>query len=237
MIGMAGTDSGKLSSLFRVSPLPEHPPGEGEALLVIAPLDVFQGVVISPEERERASLMKSMEAGNRFVAARRVVRGLFSKWSRIDPSEIPVCIDPGGKPFVAVEGMPSFSISHSGDLVAVLVAPGDAGIDLELERPVDASALARRFFSEEEALLVERSTDPSVFFQLWVCREAAIKADGRGMASLLEGMTTMREKEGGIRVSGGGREWRTIPWSISGGYLGAVAFPETPRVILWCDLR
>ena len=231
----AGTDR-KNSLLFKDSPAWKHPPVHGESLLVIASLEVFKSIVISSEEKERALRMRSEEAKNRFLAGRRLLRGIYAEWSGIASEEVPVRIDSNGKPYHELQGLPSFSMTHSGDLVVLLVSHGEAGVDLERERPLDSVSLARRYFSEEEARLLGYSPDPALFFRLWTCREAAIKADGRGMAFLLSGMTSL-ENEGVFRVRSGEREWEAFPWSLSGGYHGAVAFAETPRVILWCDLR
>lgn len=233
---MTSPDCKKLSSIFKVSPILEHPPSPGESFLVIAPLGVFADASVTSEELERASLIKSEESRNRFLAGRRLLRSLYSRWTGKACCEIPILIDAMGKPFLSTEELPGFSISHSGDLVTLLVTYGEGGVDLEKERRLDFQNLARRFFSEEEALSVESSLDPAHFFKLWTCREAAIKADGRGMGSLLKGMGSCMGEEC-VRVRAGGRGWNAFPWSLSGGYHGAVAFAESPRVILWCDLR
>jgi len=134
--------------------------------------------------------------------------------------------------------MPCFSISHSGELVAAVFSSKAAGIDLESERDVDAAALARRFFSEREAALVMGIGDKELFFRLWVCREAAIKGNGRGMASLLAGTEVLSPlTEPPLSVMVLGESWQTLPFTLAHGYHGAVAFRELPQVILWCDLR
>ena len=113
------------------------------------------------------------------------------------------------------------------------------GIDLEQERPVDVCALARRFFSIEEADFLEQSGSQSDFYRLWCCREAAIKGDGKGLAKVL---STTRVSPHSIRTSRkvsvliGEDSWSAIPWTLAGGIHGAAAFLEVPGVIRWCDL-
>lgn len=133
--------------------------------------------------------------------------------------------------------MPRVSIAHSGELVALLFGTVDCGIDLELAREVATQDLARRFFSPREAALLEGEDTADLFFRLWCCREAAIKADGRGMASLIGATEVVDSGAEECPVSVQGVSWGTFPWVLSGGYHGAVAFREVPRVILWCDLR
>jgi 4'-phosphopantetheinyl transferase len=165
------------------------------------------------------------------------VRGVISAWFAMEGSDVPIQLSDGGKPYVAVKAMPRFSISHSADLVAAVFYESDAGIDLEVERSLDHVALARRFFSQQEAESVATSENSSLFFRLWTCREAAIKAIGKGMASLLESTRVTGDAGESVRVDCGGVSWQVIPLKLDGGYHAAVGFGDTPRAIRWCDLR
>lgn len=235
---MTSHNSEKIPGRFVTSPLSGCFSGNGNAVIVIAALDVFPGEKLSLEERKKSAAMSSPEARHRFLAGRRLVRGVIREWFGTDAADAPVCEDDAGKPFLQWEGMPCFSISHSGKLVAAVFCKNAAGIDLELERDIDAPALASRFFSPREASLVEREGDKSLFFRLWVCREAAIKGNGRGMASLLAGTEVVAPgEESPLTVRTGDESWQTFPFTLSHGYQGAVAFRDPPEVILWCDLR
>lgn len=78
-----------------------------------------------------------------------------------------------------------FSLSHCDGLVALLVADAPCGVDAERPRPARTLAVAGRYFSEEETLMLaalppaERDT---AFFRLWTLKEAAVKALGTGLA-------------------------------------------------------
>jgi 4'-phosphopantetheinyl transferase len=136
--------------------------------------------------------------------------------------------------------MPFFSLTHTDDIIAVVFASRHVGIDLERERKLDIPALSHRFFSQEEADFMSASDAPGDFFKLWCCREAAVKADGRGLATLL-GCTRViladPTSESTTLVVIKDAVWTAIHWELRGGLYGAVAFQEIPSVIRWCDLR
>ena len=95
-----------------------------------------------------------------------------------------------GKP--VIDGQPPFSVSHSGDMWAVLISEEDdvisCGLDIQYDRKADYEKIARRFFAEKDAELMRRASDDSIsavrdtFFRLWSGREALIKAAGGSVA-------------------------------------------------------
>jgi 4'-phosphopantetheinyl transferase len=77
-----------------------------------------------------------------------------------------------------------FNISHSGNFVAVITGRGLSGVDVERYREVKLE-LFNRQFSEAEWEQIHQSERPSrKFIEFWAIKEAAIKADGRGVAIL-----------------------------------------------------
>ncbi len=94
-----------------------------------------------------------------------------------------------GRP--VVEGMddaPFLSLAHSGDVVVAATAAGPVGIDVEACRPdVDALELARLTMSPAEiaALADLGGADRvSLFYRLWVLKEAVLKAAGLSLSDL-----------------------------------------------------
>lgn len=219
-----------------VEDLPESC-NEGCILLVTAGLGDLAGVELPATERERASKMEGLTA-RRFLAARRVVRAMFSKLSGISTEKINLDLDSNGKPFL--DGMDyQFSMAHSGEMVAVAISRSPIGVDLEIEREVDVVELAQRFFSPEEALILRRNPDAPLFFRLWTCREAAIKADGRGLAKLLAQTKVDVEANtaGRVDVTIGKESWIACHCRESARVHVALAFREQPSLISWSDLR
>lgn len=87
-----------------------------------------------------------------------------------------VRFDPGGKP-VFVNSPLHFSLSHSGNLAAVLISDAPCGVDVEQLRLEVAARLHERCLSDAERA---RSCD---FFEIWTKKECIAKLDGRGMTA------------------------------------------------------
>ena len=240
---MTSINLDSLPEIFRRCALGEFTFGAGEAALIVGGCSAFPNVSLPNEEMERALRIRDTPSRNRFLAGRRIVRGALSSLLETKPSDIRIECTPEGKPYLSFRDMPRFSISHSGDLVAVAISHDDIGVDLEQERSLDTKSLSRRFFPPDEALAFDHGENLQHFFRLWNCREAAIKADGRGLGSLLSESSVGKPLLGEVQGEGcrsvriGDEAWMAIPWSLRGGYHGAVACRSLPKGIHWCDLR
>jgi len=75
-----------------------------------------------------------------------------------------------------------FNISHSGKYVLCTISDSErVGIDVEQIRPMDLGEF-KDFFSAVEYKTITQASNPvAQFFLYWTLKEAAIKADGRGL--------------------------------------------------------
>jgi len=232
-------------SFTPISHLPGAP-GEGEVVLLMGDPSGSGDVPLSDAESRRAAVMASEETRLRFIAARQYLRSTLSRWLEISASEVEIITNEHGKPRLVSpesESTIHFSIAHSARHVAIAFSRREVGLDLESERQVDTHSLSKRFFSAEEAVAVREAETPGFFFKLWTCREAAIKADGKGIANLM-GITKvyLDGDRGGaeLAMTIGSDTWRALHWEMreeSGLSYGALAFRERPTLISWCDLR
>ena len=230
----------KIPSHFHFSTFPEVIPAEREAIIVIAPISTIKPLELPSIELLRAEAITHQQSRLRYLAARYLLRSIVAKWLGSDPQDISIALSPSGKPFLPQHGMLHFSISHTEQLIGICFSSLPVGLDLEQERSLDVGALAKRFFTLEESVFLDQSSSPAYFFRLWCCREAAIKADGRGLGQLLAStrvLTPIDEKKDLVQVQIEGVSWITYPWLLSGGIHGSVALCEQPDVIHWCDLR
>lgn len=81
-----------------------------------------------------------------------------------------------GKPYI--EGFSCFSISHTGNIWAVLIADSedeDCGLDIQLSRKCNYMGIAERWFAPEDVATITSSDE---FFRIWTRREALVKALG-----------------------------------------------------------
>ena len=90
-----------------------------------------------------------------------------------------------GKP--SIPGFNDFSISHSENSWAVLIADGYGsahycGLDIQYTKNADVNKLAKRWFHADEAAVVE-SRGSEAFFRIWARREALVKAVGTSIVN------------------------------------------------------
>jgi 4'-phosphopantetheinyl transferase len=87
-----------------------------------------------------------------------------------------------GKPFI--EGNTNFSISHSGTYVLCAISNEyRVGLDIEQVRDeVEINEFKSQFFHDEWNKIVNSQDPVKTFFSFWTSKEAAMKADGRGLS-------------------------------------------------------
>ncbi|MBB4683788.1 4'-phosphopantetheinyl transferase family protein [Amycolatopsis jiangsuensis] len=149
---------------------------------VLAPGDAY-GLLggLSEDELRRAAQFVVEEERIRFLASHVALRQVLACYTGAGPRAVGLTYD-GGRPVLAGRTGLEFSLSRSGGLALVAVASGvRVGVDVEEVRPVDHTGLAERTLTVGEAAGV---AGPETFFRYWACKEAALKADGTGLAGL-----------------------------------------------------
>ncbi|MFE2597727.1 4'-phosphopantetheinyl transferase family protein [Streptomyces sp. NPDC059396] len=117
--------------------------------------------------------------------------------------------DAFGKPFVA--GMPwfHFSLSHSGDLVALAVDVLPVGVDIQRIGAANPDVGKRYFHPEEWASVAERAGADRTyrFHALWALKESYTKHTGQGLRTRLDSFVVQDGKSGDSRESGEGSDF------------------------------
>jgi 4'-phosphopantetheinyl transferase len=145
-------------------------------------------------ERQRAARLKFASPRRQYLVARYVLRQLLGVWCEADPWTLTFAIGPHGKPRLDRPGAPEFNLSHSGDWVAIALSESrPVGIDVEtVDYKVSRDRLAGRYFSpaeQTELSALPESDRWAAFYRGWTCKEAWIKATGRGMGFAVERLT------------------------------------------------
>ncbi|MBD0696089.1 4'-phosphopantetheinyl transferase family protein [Streptomyces sp. CBMA123] len=145
-----------------------------------------------------------------------------------------------GKPAVADAPGLHFSLSHSGELALLAVAPRPVGVDVETVRSGrDVDRLSRRFFPAQERELVARGGRPA-FARLWTRKEACVKASGGRLTEGLAlpvahtaGQATVRLPDAPAPAGLAG-PWRVADLPLSEEYAGSVALlGDGPFAMSW----
>lgn len=90
----------------------------------------------------------------------------------------------------------AFNISHSGEWVVLAIGRNrNIGVDVEkIRRDMDVMSIASRYFTPEEAALIESSDDiHALFFHHWSRKEAYVKAIGSGLFRELSSFSVPNE--------------------------------------------
>ncbi len=167
------------------------------------------------------------------------LRYLLSRYLEISPELFAITKTERGKPILSEHPEISFSIAHSGDLLALAFARHPVGIDLEGIRPVKAMALAKKFFLPHEIEFLAKAPKER-FFYLWTAKEAALKADGCGITQGLRQAVTVIQEDSLAGLHLKGKFISVTPWFLeatSESYTGAIASFISPSLIRWYDWR
>ncbi|SCZ42070.1 4'-phosphopantetheinyl transferase [Afifella marina DSM 2698] len=138
---------------------------------------------LTPEERDRCAGLSEPHAQIRFAAARNGLRFLLAHYLGSEPSDVVLKEGRFGKPCLGLDASLAFNLSHAGDIAAVaLCRGGEVGIDIEAETAGHIEL--RGILSAEEGWqlhLLGLPLDRSVLLQIWVWKEAVLKASGLGL--------------------------------------------------------
>jgi 4'-phosphopantetheinyl transferase len=193
--------------------------------------------LLSDEERERYRQFRFADDARDYAAAHALLRTELSRGCGTAPSAWRFDRNTNGKPFLAdgAPNDPTFSLSHTRGLVACAIGPGDVplGVDVESEeRDVDVDRLAARFFAAAEvellAALPARARRER-FVDLWMLKEAAVKALGLAVPAALKTFTFSIESADRASIvrcdaptlTAG--EWQFALFRPAAGYRAAVA--------------
>ncbi len=189
--------------------------------------------ILSSDEIDRANKFYFERDKNRFIVARGTLRKILSLYLNIESHKLKFSYSDRGKPNLPSSSI-LFNLSHSQDLALYAITTVNLiGIDLEYIRPLaDAESLAKRFFSPQEYNLISQlppQQQPEIFFKMWTCKEAYLKATGDGLAGGLEKVEVFFTPEQPIRflnINGDVQEasrWYLYQFIPQSNYIAAVA--------------
>ena len=146
---------------------------------------------LSSDEKQKADRFRRPVSRQQYIVSRGGLRLVLSRYLAIEPQNIHFDYGPFGKPFLAdTSQVPlNFNVSHSGKLALFAIAPhGRVGVDIEyVNTDLDFMSLSQRYFSPREHQLLKTCSAEqkrTVFFQIWTCKEALLKAQGMGIRDL-----------------------------------------------------
>lgn len=192
--------------------------------------------ILSLEEKSRANAFYFPKDRHRFVSAHIKLRCLLAKYLEIDPAEICFVHNRHGKPVIhAAQNLKhlTFNISHSHQCVLYAFARNqEIGVDVEyMKEGVDYDSLSRRFFAENEYQAIHRIQQQKnrLFYTIWSCKEAFVKATGLGLSYSLKDFEVSAEWDQPVKLvhissdTENVEDWCLFSFEPVAGYMGALA--------------
>jgi 4'-phosphopantetheinyl transferase len=150
--------------------------------------------VLSIDEKQKADRYHFAVDRARHVVGRGVLRTILAQCMRTDAERLCFEYSAFGKPRLAAGSTEiplQFNVSHSGELVLIVLTMGRAvGIDVERMRTdLEVERIAASFFSPQERLALQSLPAQlrfQAFFDCWTRKEAYIKAVGEGLTLPLD---------------------------------------------------
>ena len=146
---------------------------------------VYFASLLSKDEHERANSFRFSRDQRQYTMARGILRSLLARYLGGFPQTIEIVYGLWGKPCLAQGKSLHFNVSHSREYALYALTQNyEVGIDIEyIDTKLDIENIASSLFSPVDLndwnkLSPEDKT--GAFFKLWVCKEAFLKASGKG---------------------------------------------------------
>jgi 4'-phosphopantetheinyl transferase len=187
--------------------------------------------LLDQAERERRGQYVRAADRDRFTVGVALTRLVLAGQLGLEPAGIFLdracarCGKPHGRPRLSMDAPLDFSVSHSGDLIALAItrhragADRAVGVDVEAISAPIASEIPADVLSPAELLTFSRLGGPTrvrAFFRYWVRKEAVLKATGDGLRVPMAHLT----------LSGPDRPPRLAEWRGRPGFAAHVAIHD-----------
>jgi 4'-phosphopantetheinyl transferase len=191
------------------------------------------------ESKARAARFRFTEDRTRFVLGRALLARSLREFGDGSGDPLQLRLTEKGRPVLVDRPEIQFSISHSGELVALAVTlKTRVGIDLEaISRPADLDAIAEKIMSAVDHEVFQKLSGPerpASFFRVWNAKEAYLKAVGLGLPGGLKEVAVPMEKTDSssrciIHPDGKEQPWclQTLP--LPEGYCGCVVWDDPAK--------
>lgn len=193
--------------------------------------------LLAVDEKARAERFYFERDRDRYIVGRGILRTLLAGYLDMEAAQILFAYGPQRKPALELVRRGKtlhFNLAHCNGWAAYVFSwEQPVGIDLEHIRPLpDVDDLVQRFFSQRESTLIrslsgEKKWD--MFFQIWTCKEAILKAHGSGLTTALDQFEISFDENGLVTVTSHIQDsaeltaWHLETVELIHGYKSAVA--------------
>ncbi len=143
--------------------------------------DLFS--LLSEDEKEASKKYRLIRDRQKFIVSKAIRRNILSKYLELDPQTLSFFINDFKKPYIISEEALYFSVSYSGQYIAMAFHSKEIGLDIEIvNNTFDYETIQEKVFNNEERLSIkEAALKTKQFYTLWTRKEALIKATAQGI--------------------------------------------------------
>ena len=165
-----------------------------------------------------------------------LLRSLRSTLNENQPPRL--ALNAKGRPVLVDYPDLHFSITHTGNLVGVILSPSHrVGIDIEQIRPIYQN-LVEHVLNEDEVGEFDRFSEKdkaTAFFRAWTGKEAFLKAVGTGLSGgLRQVCVPLKSQSSPYQINPTGAEvstWRIQTLVLPDGYVGSVVWENGDAIV------
>lgn len=186
--------------------------------------------LLDDAEKERHGSIRTRPGRRAFLAGRLLAKSMAAENLGLDPAQIALAVEPGGKP--RIQGL-EMSVAHSSGLAICAMAAFPIGADIEcMAHERDIASIALGCFAATEIDDVAMPGGRLRFYARWTLKEARLKMLGLGIEDIAR--TAAFDLGPGRRLSSGGDGWGANPgyacFRLGTTHLASLAFEARPRV-------
>ncbi len=193
---------------------------------------------LSAEEHDRAASFRFIQDQKRFVIRRAILRHLLGSYLDLPARNVRLLSETNKKPVVEDQNGSSgvrFSCSQSADWGLITVARDrELGVDIECHGALtDVNHMAEICLSQNEIIeFLELTEDVKIkyFIDVWTCKEAFVKAIGKGLSFPLKEITVPMKSNQPVKLlkvenhALAGERWKLISLDVKPGFSAALAY-------------
>lgn len=180
--------------------------------------------LLSADEQARLSTFQSPKRRAEFLRGRSLLRSVLAARFGMEASVLPLSSAPSGG-FAPLEEALHLSLTHTGSVAAIALAPYPVGLDVERIRPVPTGLIAR--MCAENEMIPQHEAGALL---TWAAKEAVLKASGEGLRGGLR-QVCLNWLDGAALPLRATATSPQQPFSVvvrqTPGLVWALAFPET----------
>lgn len=133
-------------------------------------------------EKNRSDRYVKVEDKARYILGILLMKGILLKNTNLN--ELFIKNNLYGKPYIENAENTFFNISHSNDLVAIIIGEKEVGIDIEYVKKIDIESF-KNILNADEVKLIESSKNRFMkFYEIWTVKECFSKEEGIGLSIL-----------------------------------------------------